>query len=103
MAEVPGYKDGVDEGVARFEMKVTGVFGGDATKRQLTEAVYIEHAWGADQQSGRVAAGQTAMHRPQPVMRSHTGYQSVSHDVNTTTGGGAWDLARNSTNRQSVC
>ena len=46
MAEVPGYKDGVDEGVARFEMKVTGVFGGDATKRQVAEAVRIQHVQG---------------------------------------------------------
>ena len=42
---------GVGEGAAGFEMKVTGVFGGDATKRQVTEAVRIQHG-GADQQAG---------------------------------------------------
>ena len=36
----------VGDGVAGFEMKVTGVFGGDATKRQVTEAVCIQHARG---------------------------------------------------------
>ena len=34
----------VGDGVAGFEMKVTGVFGGDATKRQVSEAVRIQHA-----------------------------------------------------------
>ena len=29
-----------------YEMKVTGVFGGDATKRQVAEAVHIQHARG---------------------------------------------------------
>ena len=36
----------VVEGVAGFEMKVPGVFGGDAAKRQVTEAVHIQHALG---------------------------------------------------------
>ena len=40
-------------------MKVTGVFGGDATKRQVAEAARLG---GADQQAGRVAAGQTVAH-----------------------------------------
>ena len=37
---------GVSEGAAGYEMKVTGVFGGDATKRQVAEAVHIQHARG---------------------------------------------------------
>ena len=37
---------GVSEGAAGYEMKVTGVFGGDATKRQVAEAVRIQHARG---------------------------------------------------------
>ena len=45
MAEVPGYKDGVDEGVARFEMKVTGVFE-EAGNRGST---CTPHPGGADQ------------------------------------------------------
>ena len=32
--------------VRDFEMKVTGVYGGDATKRQVAEAVTIQHAQG---------------------------------------------------------
>ena len=30
--------------VRDFEMKVTGVYGGNATKRQVAEAVNIQHA-----------------------------------------------------------
>ena len=30
--------------VKDYEMKVTGVYGGDATKRQVAEAVRIQHA-----------------------------------------------------------
>ena len=41
--EKPG---GVSEGAAGYEMKVTGVFGGDATKRQVAEAVRIQHSKG---------------------------------------------------------
>ena len=48
--------------------------------------MYTASPGGAYQQAGRVAAGQTAVHRPQPVMRSLAGYQLVSHDVNTNTG-----------------
>ena len=33
--------------VRDFEMKVTGVYGGDAMKRQVAEAVTIQHAHGA--------------------------------------------------------
>ena len=32
--------------VKDYEMKVTGVYGGDATKRQVAEAVTIQHAQG---------------------------------------------------------
>ena len=32
--------------VGDFVMKVTGVYGGDATKRQVPEAVNIQHAQG---------------------------------------------------------
>ena len=39
---------------------------------------------GANKQTGRVAAGQTAAHRAQPVVRSPAGYQLVSRDVTTT-------------------
>ena len=74
----------MSEGAAGYEMKVTGVFGGDATKRQVAEAVCIQHArGGANQQTGRVAAGQTAAHRAQPVLRSTAGHQLVSRDVTT--------------------
>ena len=38
---------------------------------------------GANQQTGRVAAGQTAAHRAQPVLRSPAGHQLVSRDVTT--------------------
>ena len=30
-----------------FEMKVTGVYGGDATKRQVAEAINIQHTQGS--------------------------------------------------------
>ena len=33
--------------VRDFEMKMTGVYGGDATKRQVADAVTIQHAQGA--------------------------------------------------------
>ena len=48
----PMHMHGVEEHggnvrVEDFEMKVTGVYGGDATKRQISEAVQIQHARGA--------------------------------------------------------
>ena len=30
-----------------YEMKITGVYGGDATKRQVAEAINIQHAQGS--------------------------------------------------------
>ena len=37
---------GSNDGGRGFDMKVTGVYGGDATKRQVAEAVKIQHARG---------------------------------------------------------
>ena len=47
--ESPLHVHGVEEhggsiDVRDFEMKVTGVYGNDATKRQVAEAVQIHHA-----------------------------------------------------------
>ena len=39
-------KHGGDGSVADYQMKVTKVFGGDATKRQVSEAVQIQHSQG---------------------------------------------------------
>ena len=78
--------DGVDEGVAEFEMKVTG----GIWRRCYEEAggrgnTNPARLGGADQQAKQVAEGQTAAQRLQPVVRSLAGYQLVSHDVTTTT------------------
>ena len=40
-------KHGDTGGVSDYEMRVTKVYSGDATKRQVSEAVQIQHARGA--------------------------------------------------------
>ena len=72
----------MSEGAAGYEMKVTGVFGDKETGSR--GRTYPARPGGANQQTGRVAAGQTAAHRAQPVVRSPAGYQLVSRDVTTT-------------------
>ena len=39
-------KHNSDSDIVNYEMKVTKVFGGDATKRQISEAIQIQHTQG---------------------------------------------------------